>query len=260
MRYQCCVSTQTYRVLLAEPIQLVRCLQRNWCQGFEQFWPSSVINHNVRRLYYADQAGMVLSADAPVLCACSGDCNSNTVATNFGPGHRGCNPRECCDYPPRTLMLFKIRLVRSHSYCPSAFLPCQHAARSGAIMTARTRQASWARRYTLRSALALARTMRCKCRTTLAPLPQLHAPNVHLALFLRSSHAHSVIDNLSVEARLPGSIWAFFYMSPSSEQVARRLHASFLRQFGLRRDAVPLVHLNLSATRRLFSAADQDAE
>lgn len=41
---------------------------------------------------------MVLSPRVPFMCACARDCNSNTVAQNYGPGYRGCDPHVCCEY------------------------------------------------------------------------------------------------------------------------------------------------------------------
>ena len=77
------------------------CPTYQWCSQHEQFWPSSIINRDVRHLYYSDKAGMVLAPElVTVLCACQADCNSNSQA----PGLRGCNARPCCDYPePRCI-------------------------------------------------------------------------------------------------------------------------------------------------------------
>ena len=77
------------------------CPATNWCAQHEQFWPSSILNKNVRRLYYADTPGMILDPQhVTMLCACQADCNSNSQAR----GLRGCNAQRCCDYPePRCI-------------------------------------------------------------------------------------------------------------------------------------------------------------
>ena len=70
------------------------CPRGDWCSGIDQFWPASVINSHVRKLYYGDtRAGFVLSPSVKILCACQGDCNSISA----GRGHRGCAPARCCD-------------------------------------------------------------------------------------------------------------------------------------------------------------------
>ena len=79
----------------------IACPASGWCHQHEQFWSSSVINGQVRHLYYEDSAGFVLEPDAvTVLCACQADCNSNSQER----GRRGCNAVPCCDYPePRCI-------------------------------------------------------------------------------------------------------------------------------------------------------------
>ena len=72
------------------------CPPSSWCHQHEQFWPSSVINARVRRLYYEDKAGFVLAPEhVTLLCACQADCNSDSQER----GRRGCNARRCCDWP-----------------------------------------------------------------------------------------------------------------------------------------------------------------
>jgi hypothetical protein len=72
------------------------CPQSSWCSTKEQYWPASLINRQVRKLYYEDKAGFILDPErAKVLCACQGDCNSNSQAS----GLRGCSATQCCDYP-----------------------------------------------------------------------------------------------------------------------------------------------------------------
>jgi hypothetical protein len=70
------------------------CPTTSWCAQHENFWPSSVINRFVRRLYYQDRAGFALDPQlVTMLCVCQNDCNSNSQAR----GRRGCASRRCCD-------------------------------------------------------------------------------------------------------------------------------------------------------------------
>ena len=57
--------------------------------------PNATVHLFATDALVADRAGFVLNSDvAVVLCACAGDCNSNTR----GKGHRGCDPTPCCDH------------------------------------------------------------------------------------------------------------------------------------------------------------------
>lgn len=70
------------------------CPQHLWCHYLEVFWAASIINDKTRKLFYDEKAGFILNPNGPeILCACQGDCNSMSAPK----GHRGCNPRKCCD-------------------------------------------------------------------------------------------------------------------------------------------------------------------
>ena len=171
------------------------CPRDAWCAGHELFWPSTIINSHARALYYQDRAGMVLAPDVPFMCACPGDCNSNTVAQNYGPGHRGCDPNVCCEYTDG-----RCGQYRNHgcSYPPQQLGEALYG--------------------------------------------QLQA--------IPRRHNEVVVDPLGVEARLPRSISAFFYMSDASEPVGRRMHANFLATYpSLSATDVPLLRLDLAASR-----------
>ena len=184
----------------------VPCLPHDWCAGHEQYWPASVVNPTVRKVYYTDRAGVVLDARrAKLLCACQGDCNSNTVAANEGPGRRGCSATRCCDHP--------------WPMCDPPFLDhgCSYPADElGEALAAQARR------------------------------------------FEQSGgtwHNEVVIDNLALQAELPRAILAFFFMSPTSHQVAATMHTNYLAAFNISHDLCPLVELRLDANDPFIAAA-----
>jgi hypothetical protein len=93
------------------------CPQDQWCAKYGDRWATSVVNKDLRHLYFHAEGGLVLSKSLRVLCVHQNDGNSmaeeRTCPTLYGDGKTcipGCYPKgqECadvhrdwlCSFPP----------------------------------------------------------------------------------------------------------------------------------------------------------------
>ena len=94
------------------------CPKTRWCGKFGDRWATSIVNADIRKLYYTETPGFVLATTAQAFCAYGRDGNSmaRLCSPLFGDGETcipGCSPKgkQCndpdgdweCSYPAHEL-------------------------------------------------------------------------------------------------------------------------------------------------------------